>query len=131
MKILVKDDYGIYRKGISEIIKDHYPDAIVMEAGSTTYLFEEINSTGCDLIITSFDRQENATAAFQFFKQKFPKIPVIVFGSNTNALWIAGLMANGANAYLNRNCSPGELTAAIDKATCNKAGSCPTRSSTF
>lgn len=118
MKILIKDDYGIYRKGIRELIKEHYPAARIMEADSTTDLFDKIISTGCDLVIANFyDQQETTSEEFRLFRQKFPKIPVIILGSVENALWTAGLMASGASGYLNRNCAIEEVIAVVDQAT--------------
>ncbi|MBX3255321.1 MAG: response regulator transcription factor [Chitinophagaceae bacterium] len=111
MKILVKDDYVIYRKGICECIKEGFPNIVITEAGSNSNLSEAMSATGYDLVIVNFRTREQHQAAAQLSSamQKFPGVPVIVM----DYFEATGITRSNEIGFLPSNCSAEELLTSV------------------
>lgn len=51
MKILIADDHAIVRKGIIELLKEEYSDAVVAEASNSLETIEKLRKEKFDLIL--------------------------------------------------------------------------------
>lgn len=112
MKILVKDHYGIYRKGICALIKENVPGMYAIESNEATDLFTELASTGCDLLIINFrTKPDEASARLLLIRERFPNILVIVIDDHQQDT--ASSDHNNTITFLESNCSEEEVLTAI------------------
>lgn len=115
MKILIKDDCGIFRIGICALIRENLNEIHPVECDETTNLFEKIVSSKCEVAIINFRaKPSDAFTQLHLFRQSFPGLPVVVMDFDAQK-HDAGY--NCANTFfLNSNCTLDELTACIEKA---------------
>lgn len=115
MKILVKDDWSIFRIGICGLIREHLNEIHPIECDETANLFEKVVSSKCNLAIINFRAVPPESAAqLRLFRQTFPQLPVIVMYSDVKSYDNA---VNDANTFfLESGCSLEELTRCMEQA---------------
>lgn len=116
LRILIKDDYIIYRKGLSATLKEHFPNAIITEAGDNKTFFAILNDEEWDIVL--MDVMWMDTLSINILKkvrQILPSTPVVAMTLSSNLLFTRAVTAAGADMCLNKNCSLAELSTSLEK----------------
>src|SRR3546814_13368077 len=81
-KILIADDHGIVRLGLSLMIKKLRPSVIIEETDNYRGLLDIIDKKQYDLIILDIKMPNgNFQETLEIIKIKYPKIKVLVFSA--------------------------------------------------
>lgn len=114
LNILVVDDYLVVRKGIELIINKSYPNAIVHFAENYEDAIEIVKVIDLDLVILDIiiNGFEDIKVMENIRKLKF-NIKILVFSCHEEELYGARYIKNGADGFLNKDCSEQILVDAI------------------
>lgn len=104
----VADDHPLFRNAILEVIKRHYPDAIVgqsMDLDSTISDLEKNEDTDLLLLDLHMPGSQDLFGLIMV-REKFPSIPVAIISADEEASTINRAMGHGASGYIPKSCSP-------------------------
>lgn len=114
MRILIADKQAILRKGIKEILIEHYPSASVVEVADAATLFKTAIQSEWDLIITDISMPDGAgLETLAAIKKHAPKAPMLVFCQYLEEQYATRALKAGASGYLNKNATVNEVIKAI------------------
>jgi DNA-binding NarL/FixJ family response regulator len=111
----VADDHPLFRNAIIEVIKRHYPDAVVAESvdlDSTINDLEENDETDLLLLDLNMPGSQDLFGLIMV-RSRFPSIPVTIISADEDAATINRAMGHGASGYIPKSCSPQEIQNAI------------------
>lgn len=113
-KILIADDHGIVRMGISQVVKEVKPGSIVVEARDYDSLFAAIRRETFDLLILDIN-MPNGTfqEAVEFIKIKQPALKILIFSAQDEGLYAIRYLKMGAHGFLNKFSSKQEIDVAV------------------
>ncbi|MDD3728322.1 MAG: response regulator transcription factor, partial [Dysgonamonadaceae bacterium] len=97
-KILLADDHGVVRLGLSLIIKKLRPDSIVTEVDDYQKVMNIIKDQSFDLVILDLNMPNgNFQEALQAIKLKHPQTKVMIFSSQDESLYAIRYLKMGAD----------------------------------
>jgi len=111
----VADDHPLFRNAILEVIKRHYPDAVVAESidlDSTIKDLERNDETDLLLLDLHMPGSQDLFGLIMV-REKFPSIPVAIISADEEASTINRAMGHGACGYIPKSCSPQTIHTAI------------------
>jgi DNA-binding NarL/FixJ family response regulator len=111
----VADDHPLFRNAILEVIKQHYPDAVVgqsMDLDSTIRSLEKNDETDLLLLDLHMPGSQDLFGLIMV-REKFPSIPVAIISADEDADTINRAIGHGASGYIPKSCSPQTIYDAI------------------
>ena len=111
----VADDHPLFRNAIFEVIKRHYPDAVVaesMDLDSTISDLEANDETDLLLLDLHMPGSQDLFGLIMV-REKFPSIPVAIISADEDTNTINRAMGHGASGYIPKSCSPQIIHEAI------------------
>ena len=111
--IAVIDNQPITRKGLTELVKEHFNDARLIEAGNFNS-FQELQFSGKpDLFILGINEiaQQESRQTLREVKKQYPKALMIVYDVETQPDLAVLYLKSGVNGYLSKQ---GDLSELID-----------------
>lgn len=114
-KVLIKDNFSIYTKGIAAIIKSRFSKTHITETSSVHELLQKISEQNRDMII--FDMEETDKDDFnllQQIKMFNPQAATIVTTHSSNPLYISDIKSAGISACILKNCSEEDFIRIIE-----------------
>ena len=116
LHVLIKDDYGIYRKGLTGLIRSLFPLSHIVESATLKELSARMTQDSWSLIITDVKEMNGEVMDFlQYYRKSFKEIPLLVMTSSFNPLLHSGLIMAGAAACLDKSCSATEFWTVLEK----------------
>jgi DNA-binding NarL/FixJ family response regulator len=94
MRIMVVDDHALVRRGMTYVVKEGFPEAEVLEAGSSAKALELLRA----------------------IKAEWADVPVIMLSTYENAPYVKRALSDGASGYLLKDATPEDLSQAINVA---------------
>lgn len=115
-KILIADDHGVVRMGISLMIKKLRPNAVIDEVDDYQMVMNIIKEKSFDLAILDLNMPNgNFNEALQAIKLKNPETKVMIFSSQDEALYAVRYLKMGADGFLHKNSSEDIINNALIK----------------
>lgn len=115
-KILIADDHGIVRLGLSLMIKKLRPSAIVEETDNYRGLLDTIDEKQFDLIIMDIKMPNgNFQETVDIIKIKFPKMKILVFSAQDEQLYAIRYLKMGADGFLHKESNEERIGKALEK----------------
>lgn len=115
-KILIADDHGIVRLGLSLMIKKLRPSAIIEETDDYRGLLDIIDKKQFDLIILDIKMPNgNFQETLDIIKIKYPKIKVLVFSAQDEQLYAIRYLKMGADGFLHKESNEEQIGEALEK----------------
>lgn len=115
-RILIADDHGVVRLGLSMMIKKLRPDFIVDEADDFQKVMSIIKEKNFDLAILDLNMPNgNFQEALQAIKSKNPKTKVMIFSSQDENLFAVRYLKMGADGFLHKLSSEEVINKALTK----------------
>jgi len=111
----VADDHPLFRNAILEVIKRHYPDAIVAESMDLDSTISDLeNNDETDLLLLDLHMPGSQDLfGLIMVREKFPSIPVAIISADEEPTTINRAMGHGACGYIPKSCSPQTIHNAI------------------
>ena len=111
----VADDHPLFRDAILKVIKQHYPDAVVVESTDldSTITDLELNSETDLLLLDLHMPGSQDLFGLIMVREQFPSIPVAIISADDELDTINRAMGHGACGYIPKSCSPQVIFNAI------------------
>lgn len=115
MKVLIADDHGIIRLGISQIIRAMDPASVIYEAEDFEETVRILNAYPADLLILDINIPGgNNFQMIGTVKSRQPGVKVLVFSAFSEELYATRYFKAGADGYLQKDTSPAEVRNAVN-----------------
>lgn len=115
-KILLADDHGVVRLGLSMIIKKLRPDSIIHEVEDYQEVMSIIKEKVFDLVILDLNMPNgNFQEALQAIKVKHPETKVMIFSSQDESLYAIRYLKMGADGFLHKLADDVTINRALTK----------------
>jgi DNA-binding NarL/FixJ family response regulator len=111
----VADDHPLFRNALLEVIKQHYPDAIVgqsMDLDGAMRDLEKNDETDLLLLDLHMPGSQDLFGLITV-REKFADIPVAIISADEDPGTISRAMGHGASGYIPKSCSPQMIHQAI------------------
>lgn len=111
----VADDHPLFRNALNEVIKQHYPDAVVEQSMDLDGTMRELEKNAeTDLLLLDL-HMPGSQDLFGLItvRDKFSGIPVAIISADEDVSTISRAMGHGASGYIPKSCSPQLIHQAI------------------
>ena len=121
LKILVADDHTVVRKGLRQILLDHFKDAVIEEVADAESLIEKIMSAPWDVVISDINMPgRSGLDALKQIRSIFPDLPVLILSIHPEEHYAIRVLKSGASGYLCKDSASDELVNAVEKVLAGK-----------
>lgn len=115
-KILIADDHGVVRMGLSLIIKKLRPNAIIDDVEDYQKVMQKVKENTFDLAILDLNMPNgNFNEALQAIKSKNSETKVLIFSSQDESLYAVRYLKMGADGFLHKDSSEDAINKALTK----------------
>jgi DNA-binding NarL/FixJ family response regulator len=114
VKIAIVDDHGLFRFGISAILKNEPSFEVIGEYSQSVAMMEDIKVNTPHLIITDLSlEKESGIELIKKIKSLYPQVKVLVMSMHKDEFHISNAVENGCDGYLNKDDTPEEVVTAV------------------
>lgn len=114
IRLIITDDHPVIRDGIKTILTNEKEVKLVGCASNGIELMAMLENIETDVILMDINMPGmNGIEATKLVKSKYPNIKILSFSQYDEKRFIKQMMKNGANGYLLKNSSAGEMVNAI------------------
>ncbi|MDF0667024.1 MAG: response regulator transcription factor [Nitrospira sp.] len=118
LRILIADDFPLFRRGVKDLLTDGLDSVTVGECGNAHDLLELVRCRKWDVVILDISMPgTTGTEALKRLKAERPDLPVIVLSLHPEDQYAIRMFKAGADAYLMKASAPEELINAVKKVT--------------
>ena len=115
-KILIADDHGVVRLGLSMIIKKLRPHAVIEQVSDYKEVMQIIKEKIFDIAILDLNMPNgNFQEALQAIKLRDPETKVMIFSSQDEGLYAVRYLKMGADGFLHKDSSEDVINRALIK----------------
>lgn len=115
-RILLADDHGVVRLGLSSIIRKLRPDSIIDEVDDYQKVMHKIKDTSYDLAILDLNMPNgNFQEALAAIKGKDPHTKVMIFSSQDESIYALRYLKMGADGFLHKFADEDVINNALTK----------------
>lgn len=116
LRILIADDFPLFRRGVKELLADGLGTVTVGECGNAHDLLELVRRKKWDVVILDITMPgSTGTETLKQLKAECPKLPVLVLSMHPEDQYAVRMFKAGADGYLTKASAPEELVEAIKK----------------
>ncbi len=116
MKFLIIDDHAIVRKGLSQLLKEEFSDAEIVEATDESEVYQKAKSKIWDVILLDISMPgRNGMDILKQLRADNIKAPILVLSMHQEDIYGPRVLKAGANGFLNKESATEELVAAVHK----------------
>lgn len=116
LKVLVVDDFPLFRRGVRELVIEGFQGAKIGEAGNSHEMLELLRRKPWDVAVMDISMPGmNGLDALKQVKQEFPNLPVLILSMHPEEQYAIRMFKAGADGYLTKSSAPEELVNAIKK----------------
>jgi len=114
--LLIVDDHMIIRRGLSQILSEVQGIVAIHEAADGPEAMRVLRTTAVDVVLLDIALGErDGLDVLKTIRAEFPHIGVVMLSVYPESQFALRSIRAGAGAYLNKGCSPDDLSAAIFK----------------
>jgi two-component system invasion response regulator UvrY len=114
--VLIADDHAILRRGLVEILRREFKDAVCGEAENAVEILAQVRDHVWDLVILDVTLPgRSGIDVLADLKRERPKLPVLVLSMHPEDQYGKRVLKAGASGYLNKESAPEELIKAVRK----------------
>ena len=116
MKFLIIDDHAIVRKGLSQLLKEEFPDAEIAEAVDDNEVYQKTRKQIWDVILLDISMPgRNGMEILKQLRAENVKAPILVLTMHQEDVYGPRVLKAGANGFLNKEMATEELVAAVHR----------------
>jgi len=114
--LLIVDDHMIIRRGLSQILSEVQGIVAIHEAADGPEAMRVLRTTAVDVVLLDIALGErDGLDVLKTIRAEFPQVGVVMLSVYPESQFALRSIRAGAGAYLNKGCSPDDLSAAIFK----------------
>jgi two-component system, NarL family, invasion response regulator UvrY len=115
VKILLADDHPMIQKGLSFLIRDAFPLAIIKSVYNGDQVVEELNKVNFDLLILDINMPTMSFQVFEYLVERHPQLRILMYSQNSEEQHALRYLKGGAAGYVEKSCDDETLIAAMKK----------------
>jgi two-component system, NarL family, invasion response regulator UvrY len=116
LKLLIADDFPLFRRGVKELLAEGLGAVMVGECGNAHDLLNLVRRKRWDVVILDITMPgSTGTETLKQLKAECPKLPVLVLSMHPEDQYAVRMFKAGADGYLTKVSAPEELVKAIKK----------------
>ncbi|MEY4704106.1 MAG: hypothetical protein RL042_302 [Nitrospirota bacterium] len=116
LKLLIADDFPLFRRGVKELLADGFGAVTVGECDNAHDLLELVRREKWDAVILDITMPgSTGTETLKQLKAECLKLPVLVLSMHPEDQYAVRMFKAGADGYLTKVSAPEELVTAIKK----------------
>ena len=114
MRVLVADDHAVFRRGLTETIRESFPKVTFGEAGTAEETLEYVRRQDWDLAILDISMPgKSGLDILSDLKRLRPRLPVLFLSMYSEEQYARRSLKAGAAGYLTKESIPDELKTAV------------------
>jgi DNA-binding NarL/FixJ family response regulator len=116
MRIFIADDHAVVRRGLQQIIQTQPGWELAAEVSCADEVLPTLRSASFDVLI--LDISLNGRSGIDLLghiRAEFQALPVLMFSMHAEEQYAVRCLRAGAAGYLQKDSSPGEIVAAIER----------------
>ena len=114
IKIGLVDDHAILRKGIRAFLEEDSEFEVVAEGGSGRDAIQMVRKHNLDVLLMDISMpDQSGLEALAMIRAKAPDVGIVILSSYPEEQYAVSLIRQGASGYLNKQCEPENIIAAI------------------
>lgn len=114
-RILIADDHAVVRKGLKQILLDHYPSAVIGEASDAEGLITATMTADWDVVICDMNMPgRSGLDALSQIKQSSPKLPVLIMSMYPEDQYALRVLKAGASGYIGKETIHDDIIKALE-----------------
>lgn len=114
IKILLADDHPYLRRGLSQILTDAFPGAVIGEASNVPELLEQAQKHRWDVVVLDLTMPgRGGLEGLHELKRLLPHLPALVLSVHPEDQFAVRVLRAGGAGYLTKESAPQELVQAI------------------
>lgn len=114
IRIGLVDDHVILRTGLRKFIEESSDLVVVGEAGSGREAIDLARNQDMDVMLMDISMPgQSGIDALAMIRAKAPDLGILILSGYPEEHYAVSLIRQGANGYLNKQCDPDEIVAAI------------------
>src|SRR5882762_10558688 len=115
MRILIADDHAVFRRGLKDVLKEHFAAAAFGEAETAQTALEQVRKKQWDLLVLDVSMPgRSGVEVLKQIRQSQPALPVLVLSVHPEEQYAQRVLEAGAAGYITKIKAPGELVHAIE-----------------
>lgn len=115
-RILMVDDHPIVRAGVAQLIRGHWPDAELAEAGTLAEALGRLREGGWNAVVLDLSLPDaGGLEGLTRLRRAAPDTPVLVLSMHAEAAYATRALQTGAAGYLTKDRAGEELVAALGR----------------
>ena len=116
LRILIADDHTVVRKGLRQILLDHFKEIFLEEVADAEALIDKIMSAHWDIVISDINMPgRSGLDALKQIRGIFPNLPVLILSIHPEEHYAIRVMKSGGSGYLSKDSASEELVNAVEK----------------
>jgi DNA-binding NarL/FixJ family response regulator len=116
MRVLVADDHPLVRRGLRDLLLDHFPDAEIIEAGDAREALATIAEGSWQLALIDLNLPgRGGLDLLRDLKHLRSEIPLLVVSAHTEEEFALRALKLGAAGYVSKQSAPDVLVGAVKK----------------
>lgn len=121
LKILIADDHTVVRRGLRQILMDHFKDVIIEEVADAEALINKVMAENWDVVISDINMPgRSGLDALKQIRNFFPLLPVLILSIHPEEHYAIRVLKSGASGYLSKDSASEELVNAVQKVSQGK-----------
>jgi two-component system invasion response regulator UvrY len=114
IRIGIVDDHSIVRTGLRQYLSEHVDLRVTGEASNGREALELARQGEVDVLLLDLSLpDQNGIEALAAIKARFPDLAVLILSGFPESHYATTMLRHGASGYLNKECDPQEIVAAI------------------
>ena len=114
IKVGIVDDHSIVRSGLRQFLSEEVDLRVTGEARNGREALDLARGGEVDVLLLDISMpDQGGVDALAAIKARFPQLPVLILSGFPEAQYATALLRQGASGYLNKDCDPQDIAAAI------------------
>jgi DNA-binding NarL/FixJ family response regulator len=114
IRIGIVDDHAVVRAGLRQLLADEVDFRVTAEAANGREALAIARSGEVDVLLLDLSMpDQGGVDALAAIRARCPELPVLILSGFPEAHYATTLLRQGASGYLNKECEPEEIAAAI------------------
>lgn len=116
LRILIADDHTVVRRGLRQILSDHFGEAIIEEVADAEALINKVINEKWDVVISDINMPgRSGLDALKQIRNVYPQLPVLILSIHPEEHYAIRVLKSGASGYLSKDSASEELVNAVQK----------------
>lgn len=114
IQVILTDDHAVVRAGIRQFLESDPRIRVIAEAANGIDLIDLLPNTTCDVLVLDIQMPEmNGLIATREIRKSGNRVGILILTAYDDPPYVQALIREGANGYVLKTASPGEIIQAV------------------